>query len=206
MAKQYNRILLIGAGGVGAPLAIHLGNVASHLAIMDHDTYEPHNVHRQPIARGQMHMPKVVSLADALKPWVKATVEIIHDKFTEDNRREIIDGFRPDLIVVAVDNNEARQAIWALNKEVDILWGANEIWSPQAGISFKENPWNPMDCFTPADETPTECGTQTITANLAAASLASLMLAIVISEEKFDTAFISKTANLPLQLIPREEL
>lgn len=210
MPRQYESILLIGAGGVGAPLAVHLGNVTKRLSLVDHDIYEDHNIHRQPLAKGRIGQPKVYCLEEALKPWTSAQIVSFHEKFDDDSRERILKESTPGLIVVAVDNDAARKAIWPLNKDYDILWAANEIWSPQAGFSLKENPWNPMECFQPAEEAQgLQCGKQTVMANCAASALGTLMLMQLLVDEEDEKklpVFISKTSGFPLQTIPREDL
>lgn len=200
-------ILLIGAGGVGAPLALHLGNLSRQLVILDDDVFEKSNLHRQPISRGNIGRTKVECLAERLDGWTSAEVLPICERFTEDNSRHILESVRPDLICVAVDNDEARKAIWAHAGEYDILWGANELWEPQAGISFKERPWNPAECFKPAEGgNDPICGQQSIKANLAAANLASFILMTTIEEGRPPFAFVSKQQGVPLYSLDRDDL
>lgn len=201
--------MLIGAGGVGCPLAITLANVCKRLVIVDHDRYERHNMHRQPLAIGREDMLKVECLVVALKPWTPNEIIPLGVKFEEGNREQLMADFNPDLIVVAVDNKEAREAIWPLRETRDILWGANELWMPQAGISLKEKPWNPMEAFTPAEESGVPiCGQQTIHANVAAAAMAStmLMMHMVDHEDKNVPVFISKQTGTPVFTMQREDL
>lgn len=205
--RKYGTILLIGAGGVGAPLSVFLGNVCNKLVVMDHDIYEQHNMSRQPIAKGNVGMPKVECLRQAIEPMVAAEVETIENKFTEEDGREYILKIDPDLIVIAVDNDEARKAIWPYRERCDILWAANEVWDPQCGLSLKESPWNPLECFKPAETTEHPiCGQQSIHANCAAASMAAFLLMCHLTEDGPQPAFMSKSHGQPLFPIPLDEL
>lgn len=205
--RKYGTIMLIGAGGVGVPLSIFLGNVCETLVIVDHDVYEQHNMSRQPIAKGNVGMSKVNCIERAITSIVSAQVAGIEEKFTTDNGDELFDHFKPDLICIAVDNDEARKAIWPYRDRCDILWAANEVWDPQCGLSLKEKPWNPMDCFKAAEtvEHPI-CGQQSIHANCAAASMAAYLLMCHLTEDGPQPAFMSKAAGQPLFPIPLDEL
>lgn len=204
--KRLNTILLIGCGGVGAPMAIFLANICQHLHIIDHDIYERHNMHRQPLAKGAVGQHKVECLKKALEPWSNAEITAHPVKF-EKTSTDLLDFIKPDLIVVCVDNHEAREAIWQHRENYDILWAANEIWDPQAGISLKENPWNPLEAFKPAETTEDPiCGQQTVHANAAAAALGVFLLMCHLAEdEEQQPAFFSKTKGTPLYPIPRDE-
>lgn len=205
--SKLDNILMIGAGGVGAPLAIALSNVSSHLHIMDHDTYEISNITRQPVAKGQIGVRKVDALLQALEPWRGGKIHAIPEKLTEDNVQEILLHTKPDLIVCAVDNDEARKIIWELRDRFDILWGANEQWTPQAGLSRKEEPWNPMEAFKPAEEAGGPiCGAQTVHANLCAAALAQFTLLSYLYEEEEPWAFVSKQEKERLFTMTRKDL
>lgn len=201
------RILLIGAGGVGAPLAIYLGNLSQELFILDPDEYEKKNMHRQPLARGQIGEAKVDCLAAALAPWTSAKVTPIQEWFTKENGKHIIDQTQPNLIVVAVDNDEAREAIWEHAPTHDILWAANELWEPQAGISRKHAHWNPADIFMAAEGgNDPICGEQSIKANSAAACLAAYLLTTTLEEGEEPFIFISKQKGQPTYTLQRDEI
>lgn len=174
-----SRIMLIGAGGVGGFLAHHLGLLteAKELMIVDGDSFERSNMSRQGIAftgNGENKAEATQRSLIGLPPRVIANDQFI----TEDNFNQFLEEFQPTLLVSAVDNDEARRLIFAKNKELPILWGANELWSPQAGISLPIKPWSPLEAFQSAEASGHACGLQTVHANSCAAAMAAMLLAL----------------------------
>jgi molybdopterin/thiamine biosynthesis adenylyltransferase/rhodanese-related sulfurtransferase len=93
------RVLVLGAGGLGAPAAFYLAAAGvGHLRIADHDVVERSNLHRQIIhTDAGVGMPKVESARErllALNPHIE--VEAIQQRVTSDN----IDGLMRDVDVV----------------------------------------------------------------------------------------------------------
>ena len=106
------RVLLVGAGGLGAPAALYLAAAGvGTLRIIDFDAVEASNLQRQVIhTTDRVGMPKVESAAAqirALNPDV--TVEPINGMLTTENVAELLDGV--DLVIDGTDTFEARYAL-----------------------------------------------------------------------------------------------
>jgi len=104
-----SKVLIIGAGGLGAPAALYLAAAGvGTLGIVDGDKVELSNLQRQIIHfTKDISKPKVVSAADkiqALNPDVK--VNAIEEHVFADNIREIIHGY--DFVVDGTDNFAAK--------------------------------------------------------------------------------------------------
>jgi len=106
------RVLLVGAGGLGAPAALYLAAAGvGHLRIIDFDVVEASNLQRQVIhTTERVGMPKVESAAvqiRALNPDVQ--VEPINGALTVDNVASLLDGV--DVVIDGTDTFEARYAL-----------------------------------------------------------------------------------------------
>lgn len=103
------RVLVIGAGGLGAPLLLYLGAAGvGTLGVIDDDTVELSNLQRQVIhPTARLGAPKVESAKATLaeiNPDV--TVEAIEARLTADNVMDVIAGY--DLVADGSDNFETR--------------------------------------------------------------------------------------------------
>ncbi|MDI3534248.1 MAG: hypothetical protein PWQ82_613 [Thermosediminibacterales bacterium] len=104
-----SRVLIIGAGGLGSPVAYYLTAAGiGNLGIVDSDVVDLSNLQRQILHRtSSLGVPKVESAVKRLKkinPDVK--IETFNTRLSRDNVMEIIQGF--DIVVDAVDNFSAR--------------------------------------------------------------------------------------------------
>jgi adenylyltransferase/sulfurtransferase len=108
------RALIVGAGGLGGPLALALGKAKLELTIVDHDLVEVSNLHRQiQFTAADIGQPKATRLAGAVvarggiargvvAKWLPATAEEL--------------GGDCDLIVDASDDPETKFGVadWAV--------------------------------------------------------------------------------------------
>lgn len=105
------RVLMIGAGGLGAPALQYLAAAGvGTLGIVDHDSVSLSNLHRQILHRtADVGRLKVASARDALAA-LNPHVEIvtIEKRLTPKNGVELISGF--DIVVDGTDNFETRYA------------------------------------------------------------------------------------------------
>ena len=109
---QNARVLVIGAGGLGSPVALYLGSSGvGHLTVVDHDTVDLTNLQRQ-IAHTEARVgqPKVLSIQTALgaiNPAVSVTA------MARRADAALLDELVPDADVVldCCDNFSTRQAI-----------------------------------------------------------------------------------------------
>lgn len=96
---------LIGAGGLGSPIALALAKMGCpRLAIFDPDVVEPHNLPNQLFRLADVDRPKVEALAEILREFADVAVDAV---------RESVDERRFDGVVIsAVDTMAARRSIW----------------------------------------------------------------------------------------------
>ncbi|HSM20082.1 MAG TPA: ThiF family adenylyltransferase, partial [Hyphomicrobiales bacterium] len=106
------RVLVIGAGGLGAPALIYLAAAGvGTLGVIDDDTVSLSNLQRQIIhSTGDVGRPKGQSAADAinrLNPEV--AVEVHCERLTADNALELISSF--DVVADGSDNFATRYLV-----------------------------------------------------------------------------------------------
>jgi adenylyltransferase/sulfurtransferase len=105
-------VLVIGAGGLGSPAAIYLAAAGvGRLGIVDRDTVELSNIHRQVIhTEASVGAHKADSAATFIKS-LNSTVklEIFKDGFTRENAVELVSKF--DVVLDASDNAPTRYLI-----------------------------------------------------------------------------------------------
>jgi molybdopterin/thiamine biosynthesis adenylyltransferase/rhodanese-related sulfurtransferase len=106
------RVAIVGVGGLGSPVLGYLAAAGiGHLSIIDSDSVEVSNLHRQPIyTTADVGRPKAetaASYALALNP----TIDVVHASSLLDasNARDLLRGH--DLVVTCTDSFEATQAI-----------------------------------------------------------------------------------------------
>src|SRR5690349_6203634 len=106
------RVLVIGAGGLGAPLLEYLAAAGvGTIGIIDDDVVSLSNLQRQVIhATPDIGRPKVESAAEAvrrLNPHV--AVEVHATRLTRDNARDLVRGY--DVVADGSDNFDTRYAV-----------------------------------------------------------------------------------------------
>ncbi|WAV88762.1 molybdopterin-synthase adenylyltransferase MoeB [Oxalobacter aliiformigenes] len=106
------RVLIVGAGGLGSPVALYLAAAGvGTIGLLDFDEVELSNLQRQVIhSTRDIGRPKVASAKDrirALNPAVN--VEVFNTKLTSENALEIMAGY--DIIVDGTDNFQSRYLI-----------------------------------------------------------------------------------------------
>ena len=106
------RLLILGAGGLGAPVIAGLAGAGiGHLSVVDDDVVELTNLNRQIIhSMDRLGQPKAVSaavFARTLNPDI--SVDIITDRFTTDTAAALVK--HHDLVVDCTDNAETRYLV-----------------------------------------------------------------------------------------------
>lgn len=107
-----SRVLIIGMGGLGSPVAMYLASAGvGHLVLVDHDNVDLSNLQRQ-ILHGEDDIghPKITSAANTLmqlNPQLQVTA--LDHKLSEEELRETTKNV--DLVVDATDNFETRFTI-----------------------------------------------------------------------------------------------
>jgi molybdopterin/thiamine biosynthesis adenylyltransferase len=143
------RVLIVGAGGLGAPAALYLAAAGvGEIAIVDPDTVSLSNLQRQVLfTTADTGAPKVERAADhlaALNPHVR--VEPIDEALTPANARALIAG--RTLVLDGTDDFATR---FAVNKAcvaegVTLVSGAMGRWTGQVGV-FASQPC--YQCLVP---------------------------------------------------------
>jgi adenylyltransferase/sulfurtransferase len=106
------RVLMIGTGGLGAPLGMYLGAAGiGTIGIVDFDVVDASNLHRQIIhGTRDIGRPKVASAKDRIKNInPKINVEIFDTHLSSENALEIIKDF--DIVVDGTDNFPTRYLV-----------------------------------------------------------------------------------------------
>ncbi|KAG5357795.1 Adenylyltransferase and sulfurtransferase UBA4 [Yarrowia sp. B02] len=115
IAGQWNlklkRVLVVGAGGLGSPAIQYLaGAGVGQITIIDDDTVETSNLHRQTIHAGNVDVPKAESAAEfvrKLNPSISVTP--IVDRLTPENSFSIFKGH--DIVLDCTDGPAVRYLI-----------------------------------------------------------------------------------------------
>ncbi len=150
------KVLIVGLGGLGAPLAQYLSAAGvGTIGLIDFDEVEESNLQRQVIHRNRdVGRPKVASAKDAIRqinPLVK--VETYHEKLTAENALDIISEY--DVVADASDNYQTRYLVndaCVLLGKPDVF-GAMYQFEGQATVYYgKEGPC--YRCMYPAPPPP----------------------------------------------------
>ena len=102
---QQAKVLVIGCGGLGSPVAVYLAaSGVGELHLVDFDTVSVSNLHRQVFYKMEdVHQPKVEVLANEIKkrtPFTK--VSVTNEAVTKNSILALISGF--DVVVDGTDN------------------------------------------------------------------------------------------------------
>jgi molybdopterin/thiamine biosynthesis adenylyltransferase/rhodanese-related sulfurtransferase len=131
------KVVLLGAGGLGAPAALYLAAAGvGRLTLIDDDRVERSNLHRQVIhADARVGMPKTESARmalAALNPRVR--VETRAERLRADNVERLLAGH--DVLVDGADNFPARYLLAAasLRLKLPMVYGAVERFAGQVGV------------------------------------------------------------------------
>jgi molybdopterin/thiamine biosynthesis adenylyltransferase/rhodanese-related sulfurtransferase len=122
-----SRVLLIGAGGLGSPLALYLAAAGvGHLGLVDFDVVDFTNLQRQ-ILHGTKDVgrPKLASAFDRIKDInPNVNVETYETQFTSQNALDIIQDGSYDLVVDGTDNFPTRY----LTNDACVLAGVPNVY------------------------------------------------------------------------------
>ncbi|MBA4076681.1 MAG: molybdenum cofactor biosynthesis protein MoeB [Cyanobacteria bacterium PR.023] len=112
LALKAARVLIVGAGGLGSPVAAYLVAAGvGTIGLVDDDVVELSNLHRQILfSEGDMGLAKVEAAARRIKATNSGTVvEIHHERLGPASAEELISAY--DLVVDCSDNFATRYAI-----------------------------------------------------------------------------------------------
>ena len=166
------RVLIIGAGGLGSPVALYLGSAGvGHISIVDHDVVDETNLQRQiahTMARvGQTKTTSAQTAIHAINPEVKViTVSLRADA-------ALLDALvaQNDVVLDCSDNYTTRHAINAacVRHGKPLVSGAAIRFDGQISVFDARQPHSPCyACMFPPDETfeETRCATMGVLAPL----------------------------------------
>jgi molybdopterin-synthase adenylyltransferase len=108
------RATIVGAGGLGGPIALSLGAAGIELAIADHDVVELSNLHRQiQFTADDLGQPKAARLAELVASRGGAA-RAVRARWTDDTADEL--GGDADVVVDASDDPVTKFAVadWAV--------------------------------------------------------------------------------------------
>ena len=143
-------LCIVGLGGIGSRIASALG-LTHNLVLIDPDTYEPQNSHRQPLALMYPNALKAeaisnfissfTSLADSPTP----TTQILPTPLTQLTPLPLL-----DLIICATDTNTGRLAArhHAHDQSIPLIIAANEQYDGEAYIYLPQWQNTPLDPWT----------------------------------------------------------
>lgn len=141
------RVLVIGAGGLGAPALMYLAaSGVGTIGVIDDDEVENANLQRQVIHRdADIGMPKVFSAQAAMlaqNPFV--TVHPYHRRLTEENASDLFADY--DLILDGTDNFKTRYLAnrIAVEQGKPLISGALSQWEGQLSVF---DPANDAPCY-----------------------------------------------------------
>ena len=109
-----SKVLIIGLGGLGSPASMYLaGAGVSVIGLLDHDTVELSNLHRQIVHREsslKQRMSKVASARRALQKLNSEVQYVCHEEqLTASNALDIVTGY--DVVLDCTDNPATRYLI-----------------------------------------------------------------------------------------------
>ena len=147
-----SRILLIGAGGLGAPAALYLAAAGvGTIGLIDDDDVDVSNLQRQVIhATAAVGRPKVDSAAEAIRA-LNPDVEVVahRTRLTADNARDLLGGW--DVVIDGTDNFPTQYLVndAAVMLGLPLVHGAVLGFNGQVGVFDAR--WGPCyRCLHPA--------------------------------------------------------
>ena len=139
-------VVLLGAGGLGAPAALYLAAAGvGRLTLIDDDRVERSNLHRQVIhADARVGMAKTESARmtlTALNPRIQ--IDLRNERLQADNVERLLAGH--DLVIDGADNFPARYLLSAATRRLNIpmVYGAVERFTGQVSVFNPREPESP---------------------------------------------------------------
>ncbi|WP_163408809.1 HesA/MoeB/ThiF family protein [Flavobacterium ajazii] len=144
------KVLVIGAGGLGCPILQYIATAGvGFIGIMDFDTIEIHNLHRQILYTeseiGQQKAIVAQNIVSKLNPLIQA--EAISEKLTIENAAQIIKQY--DVIVDGSDNFATRYLVndTCVNLKKPLVYGSILKFEGQVAVFNHNGSKNLRDLF-----------------------------------------------------------
>ena len=132
-----SKILVVGAGGLGAPILLYLtASGVGRIGLVDFDTVSLSNLQRQVLFRekdiGKLKVEAAESKLNSLNPNIE--VVTYPHKLLKKNVRNIIKNY--DLVLDGTDNFETRYLIngWCVKQKIPLLYGAISQWEGKVSL------------------------------------------------------------------------
>jgi molybdopterin/thiamine biosynthesis adenylyltransferase len=146
-----SKVVIVGIGGLGTVSALYLALAGiGHLRLIDQDTVELNNLHRQVLySINDLHYPKVEAGANRIgqvNPGIK--VEAIPENVRESNIDDLVKGF--DCIVDGLDNMRTRYIVnrAGVRRQIPYVFGA--AIGVEGNLSVFSSPETPcLECVFP---------------------------------------------------------
>ena len=147
-----SRVLIIGAGGLGAPTLFYLtASGVGEIGIVDFDTVSLSNLQRQVLYRvediGKLKVDSAQSRLNDLNPDTKVITYPV--KLSEKNAQKIFKNY--DLVLDGSDNYATRYLVnrYCVNMCKPLLFGAINQWDGQLSLYDCENSSACYECIFP---------------------------------------------------------
>jgi len=157
MLLRKSRVLVVGAGGLGAPALQYLAAAGvGTIGIVDDDVVDATNLQRQVIHRDEdIGLPKVVSAARALRalnPYV--SVKTYQQRLTVDIAEAVISDY--DIVLDGTDNFETRYLVnqACIAQAVPLVSGALSQWEGQVSLFDPARSGPCYQCIFPTPPAP----------------------------------------------------
>lgn len=147
----HSKVVVIGLGGLGTISALYLALAGvGHLRLVDQDTVELNNLHRQVLySLDSLHYPKVEAAAQRIKqanPDVE--VDVMAENVRESNVDDIVKGM--DCIVDGLDNMRTRYLLNHISVEHQIPYVFGAAIGLEGNLSVFSPPTTPcLECVLP---------------------------------------------------------
>lgn len=146
------KVLVVGAGGLGAPVLMYLAaSGVGHITVVDDDEVEASNLQRQIIHRqDQLGADKVASAMAAMKainPYVSVTP--VKARLNADNAAKLIEG--QDLVLDGTDNFDTRYLVnrVCFQHDVPLIAAAITQWEGQLSLYHPTKGGPCYECIFP---------------------------------------------------------
>ncbi len=154
------RVVLVGAGGLGCPVATYLCAAGiGHLTIIDDDVVALSNLQRQILyTEKEIGLPKVESMKRKLESQnLGINIETIQTRLTSNNAFQYLKNH--DVIIDGSDNIETRYCIDAVSAQLNIPWifGSVLRFDGQLATFRHEGSGGFTDLFSESDEVFESC-------------------------------------------------
>jgi molybdopterin/thiamine biosynthesis adenylyltransferase len=131
------RVLIVGAGGLGAPASLYLAAAGvGQIGLVDPDVVDHSNLQRQVIYDSEDAGRLKVEAAGARLVALNPNVEVVRiaERLTEANAGQLVGGY--DLVLDGTDDFATRFAVNAacVETEVTLVSGAIGRWTGQVGV------------------------------------------------------------------------